>query len=108
MRTFFHLDQPFLHSPDDGEAGRNSKAPEGQEAVTADSPGLTDSGSKRLETLKAELEAVKKDSAGVLRGGGWCGFALYVRSAYRYFDTPSDRDGSGGFRVLVPAVKGPL
>jgi formylglycine-generating enzyme len=39
----------------------------------------------------------------VLRGGSWGGNAQSVRSAYRYFDTPSYRSYDYGFRVFVPA-----
>ena len=39
----------------------------------------------------------------VIRGGGWYDSAEYCRSADRIIDTPDDRDGSVGFRlVFVP------
>jgi formylglycine-generating enzyme required for sulfatase activity len=38
----------------------------------------------------------------VMRGGGWYSSAAYVRSAFRYYDTPSNRNSSHGFRLVRP------
>jgi formylglycine-generating enzyme required for sulfatase activity len=41
-------------------------------------------------------------SSRVLRGGGWYRLAQHVRSAYRSYNTPGDRNSSYGFRVVRP------
>jgi chromosome segregation ATPase len=65
MFTFFHLTSTGFLTPEDGGAGGSSESRESQESGNTEvHQGLTDDGSKRLEVLKAELEAVKKDSAG--------------------------------------------
>jgi formylglycine-generating enzyme required for sulfatase activity len=38
----------------------------------------------------------------VLRGGSWYDSAQNLRSAYRYYDTPSVRGGNVGFRLVRP------
>ncbi|MDR1218295.1 MAG: formylglycine-generating enzyme family protein [Treponema sp.] len=38
----------------------------------------------------------------VVRGGSWCNYAQYVRSAYRFSDAPSSRYGTFGFRLVRP------
>ncbi len=40
-------------------------------------------------------------SSRVLRGGSWRNYATYCRSAYRYYDDPTDRYGHIGFRVVL-------
>ncbi|MFO0452617.1 MAG: formylglycine-generating enzyme family protein, partial [Pseudomonadota bacterium] len=35
----------------------------------------------------------------VLRGGSWTSTAVNARSAYRYYDTPDNRDSNIGFRL---------
>ena len=43
-------------------------------------------------------------SSRVYRGGGWDFTAQFVRSAYRFYVTPSDRYDNLGFRLLRPQV----
>jgi formylglycine-generating enzyme required for sulfatase activity len=38
----------------------------------------------------------------VLRGGSWFFTDLLCRTAYRYFNHPTERDGFTGFRLLRP------
>lgn len=45
-----------------------------------------------------------KDKLRVVRGGGWCHFARYCRSAARGSGTPHQRDRGSGFRVLLYQV----
>lgn len=45
-----------------------------------------------------------KDKLRVVRGGGWCHFARYCRSAARGSGTPHQRDRGCGFRVLLYQV----
>jgi formylglycine-generating enzyme required for sulfatase activity len=55
---------------------------------------------KNTECRKLRGECL--GSGRVIRGGGWGSAAAAVRSAYRYYNTPSGRDGSLGFRLLRP------
>jgi formylglycine-generating enzyme required for sulfatase activity len=39
----------------------------------------------------------------VLRGGSWYGLATFLRSAYRYYESPDARHDKLGFRVVAIA-----
>jgi formylglycine-generating enzyme required for sulfatase activity len=52
-------------------------------------------------SLPVDPRGPESGSGRVNRGGGWNTFALYFRSAYRYFDSPGSRDHALGFRLAL-------
>jgi formylglycine-generating enzyme required for sulfatase activity len=53
---------------------------------------------------KRDPEGPSEGSVRVIRGGSWCDFGQYCRSAHRNINGPTDRDYYLGFRLaLVPS-----
>ena len=56
---------------------------------------------------QTDPEGPESGSSRVLRGGGWSFDARDVRSAFRLWHTPGDRNGNLGFRLLSSAAAEP-
>jgi formylglycine-generating enzyme required for sulfatase activity len=55
-----------------------------------------------MNSAQADPDGASLGPYRVIRGGGWYSRAQYLRSAYRYYFTPSHRNSYLGFRLVRP------